>query len=358
MSRSILARRWMLGCLPVLAVFAPPIWSQRVARAEFQKYHRDALREIIRKENHNPGVLKPGSLNRNAEGRITEVLKQWDFGLKLDNGLWDKNRAAVRLTEAQKQGDFGLKLDNGLFEVLRKPPVDFHLEVFERTSLEFVDSLSSVIRRLSILDQLGPGRSSTIEQGQLQAYLRNTVKVTDHEQVAKSFDSKLRVEVKTLQQPTKLWRIYGGGSGPVGRYYFCCVMEGVSDDAQLWVDASGLATPPENLRKHLAGVTISAGTTVLVGTVSDNFADKLGHLEKGGNTQIFISHVQDFPFDEYRKVAESKQISGPASQFTKRNRLGSASPFSGIEVLRSEIVVQSDDRILRFRGADSVRFPR
>jgi hypothetical protein len=346
MSRSTIARLWMLGCLPVLAVFAPPIWSQFVARAEFQRFHRAALREILRKENLDPAAVE----------RVRKVLEPRSLST---NRLWDKNRAAVRLTEVLKQGDLGLKHDNGLFEVRRKPPVDVHPELFERTSLEFVDSLSSVIRRLSILDRLGPGRSTTIEQGQLQAYLMNSVKVTDHEQVAKSFDSKLRVEVKTLQQPTTLWRIYGGGSGPVGRYYFCCVMEGVSYDAQLWVDASGLATPPENLRKHLAGVTIPAGTTVLVGTVSDNFADKLGHLEKGGNTQIFIPHVQDFPFDEYRKVAESRQISlGPAPQFTKGNRLRPVSPSSRVEILRSEIVVQSDDRILRFRGPDSVRFRR
>lgn len=179
----------------------------------------------------------------------------------------------------------------------------------------------------------------------------NTAGVTDHEQVAKSFDSRFRVEVKTLEQPATLWRIYGGGSGPVGRYYFCCILEGVADDARFWVDGSGLATPPENLRKHLARVTVPAGTAMLVGTVSDNFADKLGHLEKGGNTQIFIPHVQGFPFDDYRKVAELFLL----PQSAKRNRLRAVSPLTAFEVFRSEIVVQSDDRILRFRGKDSVR---
>ena len=346
MSRSPLTRRWMLGCLPVLAVFAPPVWSQFVPRVEFERFHRAALREIIRKDYFDPEAVE----------RVRKALEPRRIGT---NQLWDKNRAAVRLGEVLRLRDLSLKNENGLFELRRQLPVDVHPKLFEQTSLDFVESLSSVIRRLSILDQLGPGRSSTIEQGQLPFYLMNTVKVTDHEQVAKSFDSKFRVEVKTLQQPTTLWRIYGGGSQPVGRYYFCCVMEGVSDDAQFWVDASGLATPPENLRKHLAGVTIPAGTTVLVGTVSDNFADKVGHLEKGGNTQIFIPYVEGFPFDEYRKVAESKQVFlGPMPPFTKRNRLRGASSFSKIETLRSEIVVQSDDRILRFRGPDSVRPPR
>jgi hypothetical protein len=340
MSRSTLARWWSLLCLSVVAVFAPPIWSQFIERGEFQRFHREALREIVRKENLDPA----------AEERVRKALEPRSIS---KDRLWDKNRAAVRLTELQKRGDLGLKHDNGLFEVRRKPPLDVHPDL---TSLQFVDSLSSVIRRLSILDQLGPGRSSPIEQGQLQAYLMNTVKVTDHEQVAKSFDSKFRVEVKTLQQPTTLWRIYGGGSKPIGRYYFCCVMQGVSDDAQLWIDGSKLATPPENLRQHLAGVTIPAGTTVLVGTVSDNFADKLGNMEKGGNTQIFIPHVQDFPFAEYRKYAEAQlHPAGPAPR--KRNGSGAVSQLK-FEMLRSEIVVQSDDRILRFRGPDSVRFVR
>ena len=105
-----------------------------------------------------------------------------------------------------------------------------------------------------------------------------------------------------------LWRVYGGGSAPLGRYFFCCLRQSVSDDAQHWVDASALATPRENLRQHLAGVTVPAGTTVLVRTVADNFADQFGHLEKGGNTQIFMPYVRGFPFDEYRKIAESSHL--------------------------------------------------
>lgn len=143
MSRWALARRWMLGCLPVLALFAPPIWSQFVARAEFERFHRAALSEIVRKGNLDPAVVE----------RVRKSLQPGRMGT---SGLWDKNRAAVRLTEVLKQGDLSLKHDNGLFEVRRKP-IHVQPEILARTNLEFVDSLSSVIRRLSILDQLGPG---------------------------------------------------------------------------------------------------------------------------------------------------------------------------------------------------------
>jgi hypothetical protein len=342
MSRSPRVRRWILGGLPVLATFAPPIWSQFVERAEFQRFHQDALREIIRKRNLDPAAVE----------RVRKALEPGSLGT---NRLWDKNRAAASLTEELKRGDLDLKRDQGTFEVRRKPRLELPPGQFAQTSMDFVDSLSSVIRRLSILDQLGPGRSSPIEQGQLPAYLRDRMKVTDYEQVAKSFDPKLRVDAKTFQEPMTLWRIYGGESRPVGRYFFCCVREGASEDARLWVDASALATPPGNLRGHLAGVTVPAGTTVLVGTVADNFADQFGRQEKGGNTQIFIPNVQGFPFDEYRKIAESNRISWPVPPLTKRKESRPFSLLSGIEILRSEIIVQSDDRILRFRGPAAIR---
>ena len=152
MSRSPRARRWILGGLPVLIVFAPPIWSQFVERAEFQRFHQDALREIIRKRNLDPAAAE----------RVRKALQP---GVGTD-GLWDKNRAG------------------GRFEVRRQLRVDPQPELFARSSQDFVDSLSSIIRRLSILDQIGPGPTSSIGQAQLQAYLRDTMKVTDYEQVA------------------------------------------------------------------------------------------------------------------------------------------------------------------------------
>jgi len=91
MSRSPRVRRWILGGLPVLATFAPPIWSQFVERAEFQRFHQDALREIIRKRNLDPAAVE----------RVRKALEPGSLGT---NRLWDKNRAAASLTEELKRG--------------------------------------------------------------------------------------------------------------------------------------------------------------------------------------------------------------------------------------------------------------
>lgn len=69
--------------------------------------------------------------------------------------------------------------------------------------------------------------------------------------------------------------------------------------------------------------TIPAGTTVIIGTVADNFVDQLGRPKLGGNTQIFVPHIRTFPFQEYRLAGEKSAV--------------------------TEILLQSDDRILRFR---------
>lgn len=124
-------------------------------------------------------------------------------------------------------------------------------------------------------------------------------------------------------------RLYGGTSKAIGRYYFCCLWPADTDSGnartegltRFWSDASRLATPPDNLLNHLAKVTIPAGTTAIIGTVADNFADQLGNLKLGGNTQIFVHPVTEFPFQEY--------------------------PFAGNKGGVSEIVLQLDDRILR-----------
>jgi hypothetical protein len=73
---------------------------------------------------------------------------------------------------------------------------------------------------------------------------------------------------------------------------------------------------------HLAAVTVPAGTQLLLGSVADNFKDAAGHALPGGNAQLFVSHVKDFPFDEYR--------------------LGHGGPAA------SAIAVWSDDRVLQF----------
>ena len=51
------ARRCVLG-LPILAVFANPIWRQILARAEFAKFHRAALEEIVWKQNLDPQAFE------------------------------------------------------------------------------------------------------------------------------------------------------------------------------------------------------------------------------------------------------------------------------------------------------------
>jgi hypothetical protein len=86
---------------------------------------------------------------------------------------------------------------------------------------------------------------------------------------------------------------------------------------------------PAALRLHpaiwatlLAVTEVPAGTTVIIGTVADNFADQLGRPKIGGNIQVFVPHV-DFPYQEFRLASSSG--TGP------------------------QIVVQSDDAVLRFR---------
>ena len=183
--------------MAALAILVPCVWSQAVVRVEFEKFYRAALRELVRGDDLDAAALE----------HVRQALVPRNIGT---SGLWDKNSAAVKLTEALKQGDVTLRHNDGRFEIRVTPRTEIQPETLQQASVEFVDSLSTVIRRLSIMDQLGQGRSFAIEQDQLQAYLKDTVKVSDHEQVAKSFDSKFKVEGMILQEPATLWRIYGG----------------------------------------------------------------------------------------------------------------------------------------------------
>lgn len=153
----------------------------------------------------------------------------------------------------------------------------------------------------------------------------------DYDAVAKSFDPAFVTEVGVLQRETQLLRVYGASISPHRALLFCCLLRpeirsgeppGPRKLVPFWSDASGLATPPENLRDHLAVVTIPAGTTALIGTVADNFHNAAGKPVPGGNAQIFIPHLATFPFERY-KLAQ----------------------FGAM----TEIEIQSDDRILRFR---------
>jgi hypothetical protein len=146
--------------------------------------------------------------------------------------------------------------------------------------------------------------------------------------VAESFDSRFPVEVVTLQSDVTLWRLSGGVSKPLGRYFFCCMFDvsRLSKVKVKWVDASGLATPPGNLRDALNAITVPAGTKAFIGTVADNFRDEFGNALPGGNIQLFVPHVTNFPYDSY-------QVANPP----------------GFTFPTSEITVLGDDRILRFR---------
>jgi hypothetical protein len=220
------------------------------------------------------------------------------------------------------------------------------------TSRQLLDGVFSDIRLFSILEQVDPADSKELDRAHLQNYLKDNAKIHDSETVAKSFDSRAPVRAMRLKTPVTLLRLYGGESMATGRYYFYCVWRAASvfdsafgldhDDTILtgytgWSDASGLATPPGNLAYHLSTTEIPAGTEVIIGTVADNFADKLGLAKVGGNIQIFIPHVRSFPYEVYQLEMNHSPLSLRPAPSWARN------------VSAREIVVQSDDRILRFR---------
>lgn len=241
--------------------------------------------------------------------------------------VWTKEDATSRLVDAVRRKDLDLEFERDRSHLDLEPFADDPASIL-RLSSEFVDDVSSIIRRFSVLDEIGPVTSQALDQDQLRNYLLGTGNVPDYDAFAASFDPAFRTDVVTFTQPTTLLRIYGGESKAIGRYFFCCVWPApgqlpATQGAARWSDASGLATPRENLRRHLAVAIIPAGTTAIIGIVADNFADQLGRFEKGGNTQVFIPQAKNFPFQEYRRAGDDGAV--------------------------TEIAVQSDDRILRFR---------
>jgi hypothetical protein len=270
-----------------------------------------ALDELLGNSHPNPNAAAP--LRHIFEGQAGPVA--------------DKTQATNRAAEVLSRAQLSLVRNGTYFQVVPRSVDSPAGEAAAQTRADFVDSVWSVTRRLSVLDQMGPHTARSLDGQQLREYLRNSGKVRDYEQVADSFKPSLKAEVITFQQPTTLLRLYGGTSGANGRYYFCCMRKAAQTLglASPWVDASGLATPPDNLLNHLAAVSVPAGTTAIVGTVSDNFLDELGNAERGGNTQIFIPELTTFPFTEYR-------IGNGGNPVT-------------------EIAVRTEDRTLRFRGA-------
>ena len=207
MPPSATARRWMLVFLiPVLAVLAPSIRSQKLLPREVDVHLRPAIEELNRTR----------GLDRATLEHVREAFHSSD-------GTWNKERVTNRLAAAIARKEFGLSSDRKGFKILQKPATDPNPRLVLRTSGRFVESVSSVIRRLSILEEIGPGTSTKLGQDQLRVYLKDTVKVTDYQQVTEAFHPDLIAEAVTLKEPKTLLRLYGGKVQASGRYFFCCL---------------------------------------------------------------------------------------------------------------------------------------
>lgn len=319
-------RRGMCSLLVSLGVVVPSIRSQTPRPEEIKSHLHEALEEILK------------DIDRGQRDRVFLDLETvWNGDLPLK-----KEQVASRLAEKWSREGRGLTRNDSVFEALSGPPDDpVHAASIEqgrpsvyailepelKTATALVDSLSSVMRRRSVVAEIGPTTSKELDHTQLRDYLKETASVPDYIQVADSFDPKFLAEVVIFGQPTKLFRLYGGDSNALGRYWSCCFWDsGHPPDAQgaaHWTEAIGLALPPGNLRDRLAVVTIEPGTPAIVGVVADNFRDQFGKLERGGNIQIFFHSAP-------KSVFEVFQIAGDKSK-------------------AFEVAVQLDDRLLRFR---------
>jgi hypothetical protein len=356
MSPSGISRRQLVVLAAILALVTPSIRSEvRLERREVDAHLRRAFEEVM----------------GNRPDPATMRLMHDAFAFSKD-GKWDKERTTNNIDEAIRRGDLGLGLGHphrgGPFKAHGgevTPPGSIHLtppkpaaqtghegkhlttgSVHPRsapgwTSSDFVERVSAVIRRESILEEIRPATSEPLDRDQLRNCLKETTNVPDYDAVTESFHPGLPIQRITFSEPTKLLRLYGGNSHATGRYYFCCLV-GLTHSGSLqpirWTDASGLATPPDNLHQHFAVATIPAGTTVFVGTVADNFPDQSGLFRKGGNTQIFIPQVEGVPFEEYQRARDE-----------------TAGVLWNLHRDISEIAVQLDDRILRFRATGGLK---
>jgi hypothetical protein len=292
MSRSIVRRTWQL-VFAVLALTISSIHSQILERVEVDRQLPVAVSEAL--------AQKP-------DGATTETLRR-AFTFSQD-GRWDKAQTTTNLAAAVQRGELSLVRRRQTLGRISPPPGLVHLEPRDQAmqvSRDFVDRVSAIIRRNSVLEEILPATSTPLDHEELRTYLRETAKVPDYDVVADSFRPDLEVRRVTFSKPTNVLRLYGGNSPALGRYYFCCLR---STGASSWADGSGLATPPNNLQQHLGVATIPAGTAVIVGTVADNFPDPSGRLATGGNAQFFVvPHIAFFPFREYQFAREGTEVS-------------------------------------------------
>jgi hypothetical protein len=215
------------------------------------------------------------------------------------------------------------------------------------TATELVDLLAARIRLDTVLEELlGKREVRNLVRDRGEPLTRDSLKiqlqslgVTDGDQVTASFDwrTPASTHVITLAAPTLLWRLFGGTSAAVGRYFVCCdwpfdlsASSGKVLDKR-WFDASDLALPPGNRAENLIAATLPPGTRIVVGVVAANFANELGEPVRGGNTQIFVP----------QRVAGLR-----VEPFVLQRPPDADRPSS---IVPSEVAVWHDDRLLRFR---------
>jgi len=193
-----------------------------------------------------------------------------------------------------------------------KTPESFHAGALDAL---LGRTAAAILWRDRVLDEVGAEQVAFLEGRRQEHAPRSELEdqlvkagVADFREVANSFDLNAYVKLITFQKEVTLLRIFGGESKPNGRYLFCCLEEPVGTLLPLpggrpthrWADANGLATPRENLLQDLAVVKLPAGTSAFIGPVADNFYDHAGQPLRGGNAQIFLPAVHDFPYDHYR----------------------------------------------------------
>lgn len=302
-------RRYLLRCLALLILIGPvPAGGQRVpAREAFRRYAPHAVKELGR-------GLSPADQNKVHEA-VSRSLAGWYPNKNAADSVADRMKLVA---DGLKRVDLEFKV-NG--QTPRREMTFAPVELRDRTSSStksaediFARAVNSVVRRDDIIESVHAqvvreleGRSSPDRiKSDLETFLERDLKLKDHTAVAESFDPNVKVKLVELQQPTTLLRLFGGDSLPLGRYLFCCLVTPFAPPLQFlgsyerWTDASGLATPPENSHSDLAIVHLPAGTRILIGTVADNFPDKDGQYSLGGNTQMFLPTVSDFPYERYR----------------------------------------------------------
>jgi hypothetical protein len=262
-------------------------------------------------------------------------------------GPWDREQAIRRVETALAAHRFDLATRDERIHLGRPQPLppkfDASLRSDARDSrtqaTHFVDFLAAQIRLDAVReDILGKRNGEGVLRDAAQLtrdILRKQLQsagVTDADDVSASFDWNHTATAITLPVPTKLWRLSGGSSAAVGRYFVCCDWRGwavASAGIVRGFDASGLALPAGNRAEHLIAATLPAGTQVVIGVVADNFADKLGEPVRGGNTQVFVP--------------------GPVAGLQVEDFVA-IQPAGNIRYLvPHEVAVWQNDRLLRFR---------